>query len=98
MFFSDQENSASRNFIVTAVFWLVVGMTLGLTGAIEFTAPDISSGIPQLTFSHIRPTHVNTVAFGWLSMANIGIVLYVVPTLTRCRLFNEKLANFVCVV
>ncbi|MBI3590680.1 MAG: cbb3-type cytochrome c oxidase subunit I [Candidatus Melainabacteria bacterium] len=98
MFFSDKENSASRNFIVTAVFWLVIGMTLGLTGAIEFTAPDLSTGVPWLTFSRIRPAHVNTVAFGWLSMANIGIVLYIVPTLTRSKLFNEKLANFVCLV
>lgn len=98
MFLSNQENSASRNFIITAVFWLVIGMTMGLTGAIEFVAPDMSSSIPQITFSRLRPTHVNTVAFGWLSMANIGIVLYIVPTLTRAKLFGEKLANFVCIV
>jgi len=98
MLLSDKENSASKFFILTAVFWLVVGMTLGLTGAIEFVAPDASTGYGPLTFSRIRPTHVNTVAFGWLSMANIGIVLYIVPTLTKVKLFNEKLANFVCVV
>lgn len=98
MFFSDEENSASRNFIITAVFWLVIGMTLGLTGALEFMAPDMSTGVPQLTFSRIRPAHVNTVAFGWLSMANIGIVLYIVPTLTRSRLFSNKIANFVCLL
>ncbi len=98
MFFSDEENSASRNFIITAVIWLVVGMTLGLTGALEFTAPDMSTGIAQLTFSRIRPAHVNTVAFGWLSMANIGIVLYIIPTLTRSKLFSNKLANFVCLL
>ena len=98
MFFSNEENSASRNFIVSAVFWLVIGMSLGLLGAIEFSAPDLSSNIPQLTFSRIRPTHVNTVAFGWLSMANIGIVLYIVPTLTRSKLFGEAFANFICLV
>ena len=98
MFFSDEENSASKNFIITAVIWLVVGMTLGLTGALEFTAPDMSTGVPQLTFSRIRPAHINTVAFGWLSMANIGIVLYIVPTLTRSKLFSNKLANFVCLL
>ena len=98
MFFSDEENSASRNFIITAVFWLVIGMTLGLTGALEFMAPDMSTGVPQLTFSKIRPAHVNTVAFGWLSMANIGIVLYIVPTLTRSKLFSNRIANFVCLL
>lgn len=95
---SDKENSASRNFLITAVFWLVIGMTMGLTGAIEFTAPDISSNIPQITFSRLRPTHINTVAFGWLSMANIGLILYIVPTLCRTKLFSEKLGNFLCIV
>src|SRR3989338_5385573 len=98
MFFSNEENSASRNFIVSAVFWLVIGMSLGLLGAIEFSAPDLSSNIPQLTFSRIRPTHINTVAFGWLSMANIGIILYIVPTLTKSKLFGEAFANFICLV
>lgn len=98
MFLSDQENSASKNFIISAVVWLVIGMTLGLTGAIEFIAPDMSAGIPQLTFSHIRPTHVNTVAFGWLSMANIGIALYMVPVLCRAKLFSNKLGNLICIL
>lgn len=98
MFFSDEENSASRNFIVTAAIWLVVGMAMGFTGAVEFVAPDASSGIPQVTFSRIRPAHINTVAFGWLSMANIGIVLYIVPTLTKVKLHSERLANFICLV
>ena len=98
MILSDKENSASKHFIVTAAVWLVVGMSLGLLGAVEFVAPDLSSNIPQMTFSRVRPTHVNLVAFGWLSMANIGIVLYVIPTLTKSKLFSNKIANFVCLV
>ena len=96
--FPDKENSASKHFIISAVVWLVIGMTMGLTGAIEFIAPDMSSSIAQITFSRLRPTHVNTVAFGWLSMANIGIVLYIIPNLCRTKLFSEKLGNFVCLV
>lgn len=98
MFCSHEENSGSKNFIITAAIWLVVGMSLGLLGAVEFAAPDISAGIPQLTFSRVRPAHINIVAFGWLSMANIGIVLYIVPTLTKSKLHSEKLANLICVV
>jgi cbb3-type cytochrome c oxidase subunit I len=98
MIFSKEENSASRFFILSSVFWLVVGMTMGLTGAIEFTSPDMSSGIPQITFSRLRPAHINTVAFGWLSMANIGIALYIIPTLTRSKLFSDKFANLICLV
>lgn len=98
MILSDKENSASKNFIISSIVWLVIGMSMGLTGAIEFVAPDMSSNIPQITFSRLRHTHINTVAFGWLSMSNIGIVLYIVPTLCRTKLFSEKLGNFVCIV
>lgn len=98
MFFSDKENSASKNFIVSAAVWLVIGMSMGLLAATEFIAPDLSSNIAQITFSRLRPTHINVVAFGWLSMANIGLVLYIVPTLTKCKLYSERFANFICVV
>ncbi len=95
-FFSNEENSSAKFFLFSAVVWLVIGMGLGLLGALEFSAPDLTKGIPQLSFTRIRPAHVNIVAFGWLSMANIGSALYMIPALCKTKLYSEKLANFVC--
>ncbi len=97
-FLSSEEGSASKFFWYSAVFWLIVGMGAGLLGALEFSFPDLTKGVEQLAFPRLRPAHVNTVAFGWLSMANIGTALFVIPALCKTKLHSEKLANFVCYV
>ncbi len=97
-FLSNEENSSAKFFLFSAIVWLVVGMGLGLLGALEFSAPDLTKGIAQLSFTRVRPAHVNIVAFGWLSMANIGSALYMIPALCKTKLYSEKLANFVCYV
>ncbi len=93
---NNEEGSAAKFFMLSSLVWLVLGMGYGLLGAIEFSYPDITKGIPQLSFTHLRPAHVNTVAFGWLSMANIGSALFIIPALCKTKLYSEKLANFVC--
>ncbi len=97
-FLSNEEGSSAKFFMFSAIVWLVVGMGLGLLGAFEFSFPDISKGIAQLAFPRIRPAHINIVAFGWLSMANIGSALYIIPALCKTKLHSEKLANFTCYV
>jgi cytochrome c oxidase cbb3-type subunit I len=95
---SNEEGSSVKFFIYSAIFWLVIGMGAGLLGALEFSFPDLTKGVSQLSFTRLRPAHVNTVAFGWLSMANIGSALYIIPALCKTKLHSEKLANFVCYV
>ena len=70
--FSSEEGSASKFFMLSAIVWLVIGMGAGLLGALEFSFPDLTKGVAQLSFTRLRPAHVNTVAFGWLSMAYVG--------------------------
>lgn len=93
---SSEEGSAAKFFMFSAIAWIVIGMGLGLLGSLEFSFPDLTKGVAQLAFPRIRPAHVNTVAFGWLSMANIGCALFMIPALCKTKLFSEKLANFSC--
>ncbi len=92
-----REDSASRNFMVTASVWLVFGVLMGLTLAIEFVFPDLFKGTSWLVFSRLRQAHVNTVMFAWLSGGMMGLMLYIVPRLTARRLYSELLGN-ICVV
>lgn len=94
-FLSSEEGSAARFFLCSSLVWLVMGMAAGLLGALEFSFPDLTKGIAQLSFTRLRPAHINMVAFGWLSMANIGSALYIIPALCKTKLYSEKLANFV---
>ena len=88
-----EDARVAKAFMASAMFWLVVAITLGLIQAIEFIAPDFAAGISWLVFPRIRQVHVNGLAFGWLSMAMIGGWYYIVPRLTRTKIYSERLAH-----
>jgi cbb3-type cytochrome c oxidase subunit I len=88
-----KENSASVNFMLSAAVWVILGVLMGLTLALQFVFPDLFRGIPWLVFSRLRQAHVNTVLFAWLSGAMMGMWLYIVPQLTGRRLWSEPLGN-----
>ncbi|MBY0360111.1 MAG: cbb3-type cytochrome c oxidase subunit I [Candidatus Obscuribacterales bacterium] len=91
---SDREGSAARNFLLSAIFWSIFGMGAGLLAGLEFSFPDLVHNVPQLSMPHLRMWHVNGVAIGWLSMGYIGSMFYMVPSLTKSKLWSEKLGNF----
>ncbi|MFN8614886.1 MAG: cbb3-type cytochrome c oxidase subunit I [Vampirovibrionales bacterium] len=95
---SDEPFSASRNFLISALFWLVIGVTLGTLAGALMTWPDLIQGIANLSFGRLRPAHVNIVALGWLSMGYLGCYFYILPVLVRRKgVWNERLANIVMV-
>ena len=97
----DQEGSTARRFIYSAVFWLIIPITYGLLLALHLWKPDLI--FPwlnplHLSFGRLRPMHVNTAAFGWLSMAQLGAMFYIVPRLTGVKLYSERLGNWTMVI
>jgi len=88
---TQRKDATARLMAESAIFWLVVAITLGLIQAIEFIAPDSFRGIAWLVFPRIRQAHVNGLAFGWLSMAMVGGWYYIVPRLTKGELYSETL-------
>jgi len=88
---SERRDATVKLMVYSAIFWLVVAITLGLIQALEFIAPDAFAGIPWLVFPRIRQAHVNGLAFGWLSMAMVAGWYYVVPRLTNTEVFSETL-------
>lgn len=91
---SDQPYSASRNFLVTALIWLVVGTAMGLLASLQFDVPDALAGVAQLSFGRLRAVHTNVILLGWLSMGYVACMFYLVPVLVgRKGLWSEKLGN-----
>jgi cbb3-type cytochrome c oxidase subunit I len=89
----EKENSASVNFMLTAAIWLVIGVLMGLTLALQFVFPDLFRGVPWLVFSRLRQAHTNTVMFAFLSGGMMGLWLYIVPRLAGRQLWSERLGN-----
>jgi cytochrome c oxidase cbb3-type subunit I len=92
--FSREPFSASRNFLVTAIFWLVVGTSVGLIASLQFTSPDALAGVAQLSFGRLRAVHTNVILIGWLSMGYAACMFYMIPVLVgRKGLWSELMGN-----
>ena len=85
------EDKSARWFLYTAILFFLVTITIGLTMAIKFVAPEFLGGIASLGFGRLRPMHTNGVLFGWLLAADMGLCFYLVPRLAGVKLFSEKL-------
>ncbi len=96
--FLSGEGSASRNFLYSAIFWLTFADFVGLIAAIEMISPDFLAGIPWFEFGRMRQMHTNGVLFLWLSMAQVGGFLYIVPRLCGVKLFSETLGNITMIL
>ncbi|GMU23191.1 MAG: membrane protein [Phycisphaerae bacterium] len=68
-------------FFASSLFWLVAGTLLALLASIKMHHPAFLGNVEWLTFGRVRPAHLNAVAFGWASMAGIGVMLWLM-----CRL------------
>ncbi|MFH0724848.1 MAG: cbb3-type cytochrome c oxidase subunit I [Pseudomonadota bacterium] len=81
-------------FILTAAIWMGVGTFMGLLGATELVAPDLTRQMAWLSFGRIRPVHVNIVLFGFVTPGLLGAAFYYVPRLLRTPLYSEGLGVF----
>jgi cytochrome c oxidase cbb3-type subunit 1 len=73
-------------FFGSAVFWLLLGTVAALISSIKLHNPDFLADIPWLTFGRIRPAHLNSMIYGWASMAGIGVTVWLMARLCRTEL------------
>ena len=73
-------------FFVSSVLWLLIGSGLALLASIKLHTPGFLADWAWATFGRIRPAHLNTVIYGWGSMAGIGVLLWLTARLCRVTL------------
>lgn len=78
-------------FIVSATVWLLIGSLLALIASFKFQFPDWWTQQPWLTFGRIRPAHLNTVIYGWISMAGVGVGTWLWARLLKTELRGQWL-------
>jgi cytochrome c oxidase cbb3-type subunit 1 len=83
-----------RQFAIMTVVWGIVGMLVGVIIAAQFIWPDLTYGIPWLSFGRLRPLHTNAVIFAFGGSALFATSYYVVQRTCHVRLFSEALAAF----
>jgi cytochrome c oxidase cbb3-type subunit 1 len=83
-----------RQFALMTVVWGIVGMLVGVFIAAQLIWPDMTYGIPWLSYGRLRPLHTNAVIFAFGGSALFATSYYVVQRTCHVRLFCDKLAGF----
>jgi cytochrome c oxidase cbb3-type subunit 1 len=65
------------------VLWLLAGTALGLISSLKLHAPDWLASVPWLTFGRVRPAHLDTVVYGWASLAGAGCFVWLTSRLCQ---------------
>ena len=81
-----------EGFILSSIFWGVVGIVLGLLLSVEMWLP-AANLTPWLAFGRLRPVHTNGLAFGLGVGAIFGLFYWIVMRLTRRPLLFPRLAR-----
>ncbi len=87
------DNRIVRKFIVATMFWGIIGMSVGLLLACMFLFPNMTEGIPWLSFGRLRPLHTNAVIFAFVGNAIFAGVYYSTQRLLKARMWSDKLSN-----
>jgi cytochrome c oxidase cbb3-type subunit I len=91
-----RQDASSRGpafvFLISSILWLILGSVAGLIASQKLTSPDFLTQAAWLTFGRMRTAHLNMVAYGWASMAGIGVALWMLPRLLKTELAGGRYA------
>ena len=85
-------------WIASSIFWLLLGSLFGVISSVKMHVPDWLVHDAVLTFGRVRPAHLNVVAYGWASMAGVGVGTWLIPRLFKTSLIGGGYATAGAVV
>lgn len=87
------DNKIVRNFLYASITFGVVGMLVGLIVAFLYLFPNLTDGIPWLSYGRLRPLHTNAVIFAFVGNAVFAGVYYSMQRLLKTRMFSDFLSK-----
>ncbi|TCN52107.1 cytochrome c oxidase cbb3-type subunit I/II [Flavobacterium circumlabens] len=87
------DNKIVKKFIYATILFGVVGMLVGLTLAVMYLFPNMTDGIPWLSYGRLRPLHTNAVIFAFVGNAFFAGLYYSLQRLLKARMFSDLLSN-----
>jgi cytochrome c oxidase cbb3-type subunit 1 len=87
------EYSVVKGFTLSALFWLIIGLLVGLWIAAELFLPQLNL-TPWLSFGRLRVVHTNGLAFGFTLAGIFSCTYYMIQRLTKTPLVFPRLAKF----
>jgi cytochrome c oxidase cbb3-type subunit I/II len=87
------DDAVVRKFAFATAIWGVVATLVGLWLAVMLVMPQLSFGLPQLTFGRLRPLHTNAAIFAFAGNAIFAAIYYSSQRLLKARMFSDALSN-----
>ncbi|MEM0925779.1 MAG: cbb3-type cytochrome c oxidase subunit I, partial [Planctomycetota bacterium] len=82
-----------RLFATATIVWALVGTLAGLIVALLLVLPDLSGGVPFLSFGRLRPLHTNAAIFAFAGNAIFAAVYYSTQRLCKARMWSDRLSR-----
>lgn len=83
-----------RKFAMATAVWALVATLAGLLLAMQLVMPQLSFGLPYLTFGRLRPLHTNAAIFAFAGNAIFAAVYHSSQRLLKARMWSDKLSSF----
>ncbi len=82
-----------RNFIYATIAFGVIGMSVGLLVAFLYLFPQLTDGIPWLSYGRLRPLHTNAVIFAFVGNGVFAGAYYSLQRLLKTRMYSDFLSK-----
>ncbi len=87
------DNKIVKKFLYASILFGAVGMLVGLLLAVMFIFPNLTDGIPYLSFGRLRPLHTNAVIFAFVGNAIFAGIYYSLQRLCKSRMYSNVLSS-----
>jgi cytochrome c oxidase cbb3-type subunit I/II len=87
------DNKIVRNFLYASITFGVIGMLVGLLVAFYYLFPNLSDGIPWLSYGRLRPLHTNAVIFAFVGNGVFAGAYYSLQRLLKARMYSDFLSK-----
>ncbi|MEM7199004.1 MAG: cytochrome-c oxidase, cbb3-type subunit I [Planctomycetota bacterium] len=87
------DDGVTRGFVIATLFWGLVGMLVGLLGALQLSFWQFNLDLPWLTFGRIRPLHTNAVIFALVGNMMFAGIYYSTQRLLKVRMASNALSQ-----
>lgn len=88
------DNKIVRNFLYASIAFGVIGMLVGLLVAFLYLFPQLTDGIPWLSYGRLRPLHTNAVIFAFVGNGVFAGSYYSLQRLLKARMYSDFLSKF----
>jgi len=90
----DYDYSVAKAFTISTLVWGAIGMSVGLTIALELVFPQLNADLPWLSFNRLRPLHTNAVIFGFTLAGVFATWYYVSQRVLKVRMVLPAVGKF----